>query len=165
MLLLFFSQAGYYFFFTIQQHQIKESVKQQLLTAIPESSLDVIDADANKDDIEWEEEGREFYLHGQMYDVASIKKIEGKTLIYCLNDKKEEQLLNDLSKTVAAGNDQTSNSKNGQHTIKFQFPDCILFSENTATIRQAVRQKHFGYTIALISITPDVNTPPPDLTL
>ena len=40
MLLLFFSQAGYYLFFTIQQHQIKESVKQQLLTATEEDGIE-----------------------------------------------------------------------------------------------------------------------------
>lgn len=163
MLLLFFSQAGYYLFFTIQQHRLKESIKEQLLTTIPESSLDVIDVDLNKSNIEWEEEGKEFYLHGQLYDVAAIKNVNGKTLIYCLNDKKEELLLKNLAKTVASGNGQPSNSKHGQHTVKFQLPDYIFFSENTAATNQVVRQKHFGYSVALISIVTDVNTPPPDL--
>ena len=79
LLLLFFSQMGYYFFYMFQQHQIKEAVKHELLAKLPESSLEIIDANAQKNDIEWEEEGKEFYLHGQMYDVAFIKISNGIT--------------------------------------------------------------------------------------
>jgi hypothetical protein len=165
LLLLLFSQVGYYIFFTLQQYKIKESVKRQLLTTIPETSLDIIDADINKNDIEWEEAGKEFCLHGQLYDVAAIKVINGKTLIYCLNDKKEEQLLKGLSKAVTTATDQASGGKNDQqHTIKFQWPiDYLLFSNEIATTDQTARQKHFGYSVALVSTTSDVKTPPPDL--
>ena len=134
-----------------------------MLNTIPETSLYTIDADTNKNNIEWEEEGKEFYLHGQLYDVATIKNVNGKILIYCLNDKKEEQLLKDLSKVVTTGNDQTGSGRHGQHTVKFQLPDYMLFSENIATTSQAVKQKYFGNAVALVSIITDVNTPPPDL--
>ena len=133
------------------------------MAALPESSLEIIDADINKNNIEWEEEGKEFYLHGEMYDVARVKKINGKTLIYCLNDKKEEQVLQDLAKAVQSGSDQNNNGKPGQHLIKFQLADLnILSTEKTSVaINQPARQKHFGYTVAIVSNNKEVNTPPP----
>ena len=133
------------------------------MAALPESSLEIIDADINKNNIEWEEEGKEFYLYGEMYDVARVKKINGKTLIYCLNDKKEEQVLQDLAKAVQSGSDQNANGKPGQHLVKFQLADLnILSTEKTSVaINQPARQKHFGYTVAIVSNNKEVNTPPP----
>ena len=133
------------------------------MAALPESSLEIIDADINKNNIEWEEEGKEFYLHGEMYDVARVKKINGKTLIYCLNDKKEEQVLQDLAKALQSGSDQNANGKPGQHLVKFQLADLnILSTEKTSVaINQPARQKHFGYTVAIVSNNKEVNTPPP----
>jgi hypothetical protein len=160
LLLFFLNQAGYLISFLVQEYQAEEAIKRQLLSTIPESSLDVIDADINKDDIEWEDEGREFYLHGQMYDVAYIKNVNGKTLIYCLNDTKEEDLFKNFSKNITGADDK---SQNGQHTVKYQVPDYLLFSTIFIATSQDVRQKHFGYTVALVTAINDINTPPPDL--
>lgn len=132
-----------------------------MLSVIPENSLEVIDAEANKDHIEWEKAGKEFYLYGQLYDVAKIKKTNGKNLLYCVNDKKEEQLLKDLSKTVRSGNDQTTDNKDSKHTVKFQLTDFIL-REKTAFIKQAVPQKYLGFNINLVvSCIKEVSAPPP----
>ena len=133
------------------------------MAALPESSLEIIDADINKNNIEWEEEGKEFYLHGEMYDVARVKKINGKTLIYCLNDKKEEQVLQDLAKAVQSGSDQNANGKPGLHLVKFQLADLNILSTEkiSVAVNQPARQKHFGYTVAIVSNNKEVNTPPP----
>jgi hypothetical protein len=165
LLLLFFSQAGYYFFYMFQQYQIKESVKHELLAKLPESSLEIIDANAHKNEIEWEEEDKEFYLYGQMYDVAFIKMISGKKLIYCLNDSKEEELLKRFANAVNSGNEQNSTSKHGHHIIKFQLSDFIMLSEYTITINELVSVKYIDHSLALITNITEVFTPPPDLIL
>ena len=133
------------------------------MAALPESSLEIIDADINKNNIEWEEEGKEFYLHGEMYDVARVKKINCKTLIYCLNDKKEEQVLQDLAKAVQSGSDQNANSKPGHHLVKFQLADLNILSieKTSVAVNQLARQKHFGYSDITVSTTKEVNIPPP----
>ena len=164
LILLFFSQIGYYFFYLYQQYELKETVKHELLAQLPESSLEIIDANAVADDIEWEEEDMEFYLHGQMYDVAYIKTVNGKKMIYCLNDRKEDQLLKDLAKAVSSGNDQNSNNKHGHHIIKFQLSDFIISTENKITISQPATTKHVDYTVDLITNIIEIFTPPPDLT-
>lgn len=165
LLLLFFSQVGYYFFYMFQQYEIKEAVKHELLSKLPESSLEIIDADINKNDIEWEEEDREFFLHGQMYDVAFIKTVNGKKLIYCLNDSKEEDLLKRFANAVESGNEQSSSNKNGHHIIKFQVSDFLIQAQNTPTpINDPVSIKFIDHPVALITNVTDILTPPPDLT-
>ena len=66
--LLFTSQVGYYFVYTIHQFIIKEEMERELLTQIPESSFELIVAEEVAGKIEWEEKGKEFYLDGEMYD-------------------------------------------------------------------------------------------------
>ena len=164
LLLLFFSQIGYYFFYMFQQHQIKEAVKHELLAKLPESSLEIIDAKTYRNDIEWEAENKEFYLHGQMYDVAFIKVIKGKTLIYCLNDSKEDELLKSLANAVNSGNEQNSSNKDGHHIIKFQLSDFIILTQHSLTINEpVVSVKYIDQSVALITNVTETFTPPPDL--
>ena len=148
-----------------QQYQIKESVKHELLAKLPESSLEIIDANAHKNDIEWEEQDKEFYLHGQMYDVAFIKIINGKKLIYCLNDSKEEDLLKRFANAVNLGNEQNSTSKHGHHIIKLQLSDYVMLSQYTTTINERVSAAYIDHSFALITNITEVSTPPPDLIL
>jgi hypothetical protein len=163
LLLLFFSQAGYYFFYKFQQQRVKEAVKQDLLAKMPESSLEIIDANAHKNDIKWEEEGKEFYLHGQMYDIAYIKMINGQVLIYCLNDSKEEALLKGFASAINSGNEQSSSNKGGHHTIKFQLPDYVIPAQQTTVTDEPLSVKYVNHTIALTTNVTKIFTPPPDL--
>jgi hypothetical protein len=147
-----------------QQHELKEAVKHELLAKLPGSSLEIIDANTHKNDIEWKEEDKEFYLHGQMYDVAFIKVINGKTLIYCLNDSKEEDLLKRLANAVNSGNEQSSTSKHGHHIIKFQLSDFVMLPQHTI-INETVSMKYIDHSVALITNVIKIFTPPPELNL
>jgi hypothetical protein len=80
--------VGYRFIYLIQQHLIKEQAEQQLLSTISDDQFEQINADDNLKNIVWEEEGKEFFLNGQMYDVAKKEIVNGKTILYCLNDKR-----------------------------------------------------------------------------
>lgn len=124
--------------------------------------LDVIDADINKNNIDWEDEGREFYLHGRLYDVAYTRTVNGRTFIYCLNDTKEEKLLANLVKISGNQVDQNGGNPAGDHMVKFHSPDLILFTETGFLPQQILQQRYFVNTINLISVTTDVPTPPPD---
>lgn len=48
--------------------------------------------------IRWEENNKEFILDSQLYDIIKIKYINGKTLLICLNDKDETNVLNTFLK-------------------------------------------------------------------
>lgn len=108
--IIFISQVGYYFVYTIHQHIIKEAIERELLTHIPDSSLDVIIAENWDNKLEWEEKGKEFSLNEEMYDVARIEIKDGKTYLYCINDKKEKEFLNNLVKAVNHDSKKEKNS-------------------------------------------------------
>jgi len=163
--MLFISQIGYYFIYLFQQYQIKEAVKEQLLKHIPDESLIAINAGLNKDAIEWEEEGREFSMNGDMYDVARIKTVNGNTILYCINDTKEDQLLEELAKSVRSANDNTATGKDAKHTIKFQMVDFVVpVPEKITTISNLLAQQKFAeYDVAILSSIKEIDLPPPKI--
>lgn len=164
LFLLFSSQVGYYFIYAYRQYELRETMWFEQLQQAPESALETIDLSANLDHIQWEEAGREFYLHGQLYDVAYIKSFNGKTVIYCLNDNKEEIFRSGLSKLVGGKSNQNDN--NGQHHIayKFQLSDCIIATDNNDILANtAARQQQPVYADVLPVGFTTISTPPPDL--
>ena len=98
LVIIFSSEIGYYFFYTLQQYQLKSQARKELLSNVSLFMLEKIDLEKNIRSIEWEEEGKEFYLKGQFYDVKKTVTENGKTILYCINDEKEEQLVKKLGK-------------------------------------------------------------------
>jgi hypothetical protein len=125
----FTSQVGYYFIYSFQQWQLKAAIKKELFSALPDSSLEIIIAEEHAGAIQWQEEGKEFYLNGILYDVVKAKKTNNKTILYCLNDYKEKHLLAKLARVVHAGRSGKSN----KGMVKFQFSICII-SQNQANV-------------------------------
>ena len=160
--LLFLSQAGYYFYYAAQRAQVRHEMQEQLSTELSENLLELIIQEDNETAINWQEPGKEFYLDGKLYDVASKKKINGKTFLYCVNDKNEHELVQDMAKMVKAGSDANTSDAAGKHTIKFQWADYILHSNERAmySINNTV-QYHTGFDAALVSSVQEVNAPPP----
>ena len=144
----------------VQQYELKEAAEQRLLSALNDKEFELIDAGTSG--IVWEEDGKEFYLHGQLYDVAKIKTTEGKTILYCINDKNEEQLMERLLKDMKSRSHDSGN-KDGSHTIKFQLQDFTYTDENRffPAVTAAVKM-HYEHPEEPVSLTKKVNTPPPN---
>jgi hypothetical protein len=104
----------------IQEWQIRETIQLQIIAGLPESSLEVIE---DHGDLKWEETGKEFYLHGELFDVVKTRELNGKTFYYCLNDLKENQLNNIFDKIIQSGN---GSPKGNKFTIKFQLSDFTI---------------------------------------
>jgi len=160
--LLFFSQIGYRFIYLIQQHELKEQAEAQLLLTINDNQFEQINADDNRDNIVWEEEGKEFLFNGQLYDVGKKKIINGKTILFCLNDKKEEQLIEEMNRKEKANADNTSGNKDGKHTIKFQLPDFSGPDQSVVLVTVPILKSYGEYTTSVCSTIKKVNTPPPN---
>ncbi len=158
--LIFVSQVGYFFLYMLWQYHAKEQMKEQLMAVMPDSSLEIIDADQNNSSIIWQEDGKEFLMGDQLYDVARISKKNGKILIYCLSDKNEERLLQDLSRAVKSGND--NNNEKGKHTIKFFLTYFVSANTEEALIsNRAAQLKFVNFCVSLRSSTLEVTLPPP----
>lgn len=136
-------------------------MEKELLARIPESSLEVIVAEEHGTKIVWEEKNKEFSLDGVMYDVAGIKKVDGKTYLYCINDKKEKELLDNLVKAVRSANDNNNNRQSG-NSIKIQFPDLIADKNETEpSVLVSINPQYISFNVDLVTSVKEVSSPPP----
>ena len=132
-------------------------MERELLAYIPDSSLEVFVAEEFGDKIVWEEENKEFSIEGVLYDVARIKKSDGKTFLYCINDKQEKQLLDGLAKAVNAnhGNKQEKNN------IKSLLVDLVCMNDDEGPGIFSVPFTYSCFHVNLVSSFEEINIPPP----
>lgn len=156
---IFLSQVGYYILTSYQQYQVKKEVKRQLLaSSLHESEMDIFVLQEFNDKLQWEEEGREFYFEGEMYDVVRTKEQNGKTVLYCLKDKKEKELLDHLVKLVK---DNRKNSRSGK-TIKIPvntYEAPVTDIKLGLTLQH--KQQYVCFASPLFSSVKEIHGPPP----
>lgn len=157
--LIFISQVGYYFFYAYEQHLIKEKVKEEFLAGVPESSLLLFVQEQYINRIEWEEEGKEFYLDGNLYDVAKTKQVKGHTYLYCLNDQREKELLKEFANTVHGNH---GNGKSEKQTIKNQVSVFIVHKTEVESLSFIIpSQKFSNPAVSFKSSYKEIAVPPP----
>ena len=155
--MIFINQLGYYCLHSLQQYQVRKEIKKALLANIPESQLEII---AAQEDLDWEEEGREFYLDGHMYDVVRTKVLDGKTVYYCINDTKEKQLLDHLVNIVKSSRGSGKRGS-GKQLIKYQVIDSELPQIETITAPLCLKEKYISFTPRLMFSATEIPLPPP----
>ena len=132
-------------------------MEKEMLTRIPESSLEVIVAEELGDKILWQEDNKEFSIDGVLYDVARIKKSEGKIFLYCIKDKQEKQLLDDLAKAVNANH----GNKQEKNTIKSLLADLVCINDEEQSTIFSVPSTYSLFNVTLVSSFEEINSPPP----
>ena len=108
------------------QSSQKDVIKEKILNQLKEEELQVISLTDNKE-IYWEEKGEEFLFQGEMYDVVKTKTVNGKVMLYCINDKKERGLVDNYN-LVTKHN--SSSDKKGKNTIDNSFNLFVYQDEN-----------------------------------
>lgn len=128
-----FSQIGYYVVMHQAQLQHKEYIKKLLYKNIDENTLTVIDYTTNNNKIFWEEEGKEFFFKGEMYDLVKTKSIKGKVFFYCINDEKEKELtdnFNSINKKNSGTDKKAKNTFENSISPYILIPLFILYPFN-----------------------------------
>ncbi len=157
---MIYSQIGYYISSKLSQSAIKDEMKARILVNTPDSLLTAIVLTGNEDIIDWEEEGKEFSFKGAMYDVVRTGVVDGRTVLYCSNDEKEDQLLeqqNDITKS----NTQNTGKNNKVPDIKLIY-DCVAAEHTGYFILSLPNPPVFiHYDAALLQQAAANTTPPP----
>ncbi|HUR12452.1 MAG TPA: hypothetical protein VM012_13840, partial [Flavitalea sp.] len=100
----------------------------------------------------------EFSFNGELYDVVKIEKRQHKTLLYCLNDKNEDQLIRNFAKAIKS----TQSGKNNKRYSNLPTIETYYCSElQQALYANAVIHSYFTYDAALFSNSEEINIPPP----
>lgn len=157
--ILAYSQIGYYFVIRNSQDQQKEHIKEQILNKLSDDELEVISFTDNQQQILWEEDGKEFFFKGEMFDVVKSKTVNGKVLLYCINDKKEKSLVdnyNNITKQNSASNKKAKDNIDNSFNL---FVDAIEASNNFIGIK--TKSSFPAFIPGLQSVTPQIISPPP----
>lgn len=100
-ILLFYS-FGYFIVFKSVQYSIRKEIKQIARQKIDVNSLECFEFSLeylhNPDkDFKWIE-SKEFRYKGKMYDILKTEKTQNTIKLYCINDEKEEVLVDNFLK-------------------------------------------------------------------
>ena len=160
-------QCGYYCFHAFQLYQAKKEARNNILRSVPEYLLTKINIADNQEVICWEDEGKEFRMHGKMYDVVRIKNEDGKLFVICVSDDKEDAILESLVKTIASNIDNGSNSKKNHSSGKVIVQDWIFEAEHAiilpANFCAGIKKGYFNYKSSTGSGFIEIISPPPNL--
>lgn len=94
LMLIFFSQVGYYGLFAIEQELIRYEQKRKLLSTLGNDELERIPWEAS---MQFMDDDQEFALNGNRYDIVRTTVEDGIRVYYAVNDKNETLLLKKLA--------------------------------------------------------------------
>jgi hypothetical protein len=120
--ILLLSMSGYYPIFKLEQWKIRKEVKKRMKESLPLEDL-VCVSSQNADEIEWEEEGKEFRYKGQMYDIVYVENMGSMSHYYCIHDEEETGLFVQLDELVKKQMDdlETPIGKTAKNLLKVFF--------------------------------------------
>ena len=155
---LAYSQSGYYFVMHYFQSEQKEIIKEKIITQLNDEALQVITLTDDKE-IYWEEKGEEFLFKGEMYDVVKTKTVNGKVMLYCINDKKEKELVDNYNLVTKQN---SSSDKKGKNSVDNSF-NLFIYKAETNDGLVAIRDSNKYYSIEphLTEGVDDNTSPPP----
>lgn len=166
LVIFLFNAVGYYVFFKVVQHQIKSEIKKEIKLNLNSSELTVIKFPLSEiRNIHWLEKGKEFSYDNQMFDVVRRTSNDGIITFYCINDKQEKKLFENLEEQILKQIEQNKNSKKNSskkgsdQQIKIYFFEAISFCIIPKFSAIEFNPYNEQYTSVLISI----KTPPPQI--
>lgn len=156
LFIFIYNIGGYYIWFRLEQYNIQSEIQN----GSQKKELTLISVPLNdKSSIIWTEENKEFIYHGEMYDVVKIKTINNINYYYCINDKKEKQLITDFIK-------KDSLQKKSENIIQ-KVIDNIY---QTQAYKLIVYNQPVGIDFCMLSVNyksniNDIHSPPPKTTI
>ena len=157
--------TGVPLFFHIRQASIKKTVKKRLRRRMDTESLEqfVFYTADKTEKPEWEGDD-EFRYKGEMYDVVEKRVEQGKTIIVCINDKKEALLVKQYKKAI---NDDIGGNSKKRSSILLKlltsFYSPVALSDYNKFVKHS-KQTWYTLVSPLFSTCGDVLTPPPQFT-
>jgi hypothetical protein len=125
-LMLLINIEGNYLSYCILRFKIQNETWNKISKGINEKDLCVVIVpDNDKSGIIWLEKDKEFLYNWEMYDVVKLKTDKHHKIYYCINDRKEKQLINDYQKNHNSQKDSGKLLKNITH---FEFVPQQAFS-------------------------------------
>ncbi|MFY7910263.1 MAG: hypothetical protein ACOVO2_11945 [Emticicia sp.] len=151
------NSVGCFVYVEIKRRSIRHEIKHSILHKLPDSQLvRIINSEYNDKD--------EFELNGIMYDVMRKETLNGETILWCFEDKKETELNRSIESMVKKDLANSPIKKTQKILLNFLKIPLSIF-EKPLFIFQSRISLHIQYMFNtwLTSIFLSVASPPPDL--
>ena len=163
LLLLFYTQLGYFGQIIIQQWIVKEEAREAWIAALPDRCFFRVQQAAVDASGHWTEAGHECWYNDHLYDVIRRKTEHGTVWLYCLDDQRESNLLQ-KSGEVARDN-QDNPDKKANHPLSPRTADWLA---EMAPIRvnrpETPLSQHYGERPGFLSVGwKETFVPPPKM--
>lgn len=107
---------------------------------------------------------REFKYKGEFYDVVKKKIVNDTIFYYCLNDKKETSLFDNLDKHIKTHNDLNSpHQRKNQNLVKSMIKDYIPQIKQSNSYTQNTIVNYLIFSERVADLSTEVPTPPPQV--
>lgn len=140
LLPLCYTQFGYYGAFIIRRWRMQEAAREARIAALPDGVMQRISLAGIQTQGRWEEEGKECWYKGHLYDVIRQRIQGGTTWLFCLDDEREERLIHGSVDVTGANQDQPD--KRAGQTLTISIVDLLcetpvwIIEPLTAVIKQ-----------------------------
>ncbi|MDD5570254.1 MAG: hypothetical protein PHD97_03765 [Bacteroidales bacterium] len=155
-----YSINGYYLNFKVEQFQIKENIKKEIqkhLNTYNKKLVVLKFSFNNLLKIKWIKKNKEFLYDGNMYDVVKSEVSADTIYYYCINDRKEKELITDFDKNTKEQTGKSKKANNFKKRINNYFFGEII----NAGITKEISISYFNYTIDYKSVYKNNLSPPP----
>lgn len=160
-----FNISGYFIAFKVLQYQVRKEIKSQIKLQLSTSDLTTIVINkAEKKAILWEEENKEFYHKGALYDIVKSSETRDSIIYHCINDKQEEILFDNLEEHINryVTTDEFAKNRSAKKlinpSIKLYFVNSVSLVCEYCYVDTIFSSKQPTYTSAVI----EINSPPPE---
>ena len=163
LLILFYTQLGYYGQFVIQQWVMKEEAREAWIASLPDRCFFRVRlADVNTAG-HWEEAGRECWYNNHLYDVIRRKDDGGVVWLYCMDDEREARLIRQSGEMTHANYDHPD--KGANHSLSLRIGDWLAETISVRVGRPpAPVARHYGYCAPSLSVGyTEIVAPPPKI--
>jgi hypothetical protein len=158
LILLFVSQIGYRLLYAYQQLTVQEEMKEKILAGIGKADMQIV---VNNPTIKWLDNKKEFILNDELFDVIEIKIENGEELIYCISDKKEQQLIANYNKILKTTHSDNS-KQNNKHYINFSTVEFLVSSTfNISPISYSIKMEYPNFDSKINYLSLKILVPPP----
>ena len=132
-------------------------MREKVLGATRTSEMEVISLSDHRNAISWEENGKEFFFNGQMFDLVKKVNENGQIILYCINDIKEKELVdkyNEITKNNSTNKQENTNIDSINLFVEEYAEEYIPYTLSGDMI-------YSSFTSRLQSLTLKNSTPPP----
>ncbi|HEY4109461.1 hypothetical protein [Puia sp.] len=123
LLIIGYTQWGYYSQFIILQWRMKEAAREAWVASLPDDAfLRVSLAEINAHG-RWEEAGKECWYKEHLYDIIRQRNAGDTTWLFCLDDDNEEKLIRQSGEVTRANLDHPD--KRAGHSLSISTGDLV----------------------------------------